>query len=74
MGSVYRAKGGALVKAAKRQIEEINRLKIAIKETKSKYLWRDYQKSIRRLESELREYCSYRGLDYETIAERLSTR
>lgn len=62
------------MKAAKRQIEEINRLKMAIKETKSKYLRRDYQKSIRRLESELREYCSYRGLDYETITELLSAR
>lgn len=55
------------MKAAMRQIEEIKRLKEAIAKTDSKYLKRDYRKNIRRLEEDLKEYCSYRGFEYGKI-------
>lgn len=51
------------MKAAMRQIEEIK----PIAKTDSKYLKRDYRKNIRRLEEELKEYCSYRGFEYGKI-------
>lgn len=55
------------MKAALRQVEEIKRQKAALLKTESKYLQRDYSKSIKRLEAELREYCSFRGIDYKAI-------
>lgn len=55
------------MKAAMRQVEEINRLKAAIKKTDSKYLKRDYKKSLCKIHAELKIYCSYRGLDYNKI-------
>lgn len=55
------------MKAAMRQVEEIDRLKKAIAKTKSVYLKNDYSKNIRTLEAELKEYCGYRGFDYQRI-------
>lgn len=43
-------------KAEIKQIEEIDRLKKACQKTSSRYLKADYQKAIRRMESELAEY------------------
>lgn len=42
--------------ARERQLQEIERLKTAIKKTESKYLKRDYARAIRRMERELAEY------------------
>lgn len=53
--------------AALRQVAEIKRQQAALLKTESKYLQRDYSKSIKRLESELREYCMFRGIDYDAI-------
>lgn len=53
--------------AVKRQIEEINRLKGAIEATKSAHLKADYERGIKRLTKELREYCSYRNYDFYKI-------
>lgn len=55
------------MKAVVRQLEEIKRVKEAIKKTDSPYLKQDYQKHLRRLENELREYCYYRGFNYKEI-------
>ena len=48
-------------------LKEINRKKDAIKNTKSKYLIEDYTKSIEEDEKELKEYCLYKGIDYEEL-------
>lgn len=42
-------------------VEEINRLKQALKETESIYLKKDYKKAIREMEQELKEYDKYRN-------------
>lgn len=42
-------------------VEEINRLKQAVKETESIYLKKDYKKAIREMEQELKEYDKYRN-------------
>lgn len=55
------------MKAVVRQLEEIKRVKEAIKKTDSPYLKQDYQKHLRRLKGELREYCYYRGFNYKEI-------
>ena len=55
------------MKAAMRQVEEIRRLEEAINKTKSSYLINDYSKNIRTLKAELREYCVYRGFDYNKV-------
>ena len=55
------------MKAAMRQVEEIRRLEEAINKTKSSYLINDYSKNIRTLKAELREYCAYRGFDYNKV-------
>lgn len=46
-----------------KEIEDINRMKRAIKETKSAKLKNDYAKAIRRKINELQIYCDYKGLD-----------
>lgn len=43
-----------------RHLEEIERIKIAIKSTRSKYLKRDYTKAYKRMMRELHEYDFYR--------------
>ena len=40
-------------------VEEINQLRIAVNSTESKYLKKDYQKAIRRMEIELKEYDAF---------------
>lgn len=55
------------MKAAMRQVAEINRVSEAIKNTQSPYLKRDYEKNLRRLKKELREYCYYRGFNFKQI-------
>ena len=55
------------MKAAMRQVEEIDRLKEAIRKTKSNYLKNDYAKNMRTLKRELKEYCRYRGIDYQRV-------
>ena len=55
------------MKAVQRQLNEINRLKAAIKITKSNYLKNDYSKHIKTLKAELKEYCGYRGYDFNKI-------
>lgn len=46
-----------------KEIEEIKRMKKAIKTTKSAKLKNDYAKAIRRKINELQIYCDYKGLD-----------
>jgi hypothetical protein len=55
------------VKQALIFLKEINRKKEAIKKTKSKYLINDYMKSIVQDESDLKEYCLYKGIDYKEL-------
>lgn len=55
------------MKAARKQVEEINRLKTAIEKTKSAHLKNDYSKNVRRLTAELREYCGYRGYSFRKV-------
>ena len=39
----------------------------ALKKTYSPYLKQDYQKHLKRLKKDLREYCYYRGFNYKEI-------
>ena len=55
------------MKAAMRQVEEIDRIKEAMRKTKSTYLKNDYAKNLRTLKRELKEYCGYRGFDYQRV-------
>ena len=52
------------------KLNEIERLRYAIKETKSIYLKRDYKKKIADITSEIKEYCGYLGYDYESIKDK----
>lgn len=45
-----------MANARERQLQEIARLKAAVMVTDSPYLKKDYNKAIRRLEKELKEY------------------
>lgn len=55
------------MRAARKQVEEINRLKMAVEKTKSAHLKNDYAKNIKRLTAELREYCAYRKYDFKKV-------
>lgn len=55
------------MKAAQRQVAEINRLKTAMEKTNSNYLKNDYSKRIKTLTNELKEYCGYRGFDFKRV-------
>lgn len=55
------------MKQALIMINEINRKKAALKNTTSNYLKRDYARSIWSDTEELKEYCSYKGLNFEEI-------
>lgn len=48
-------------------IEEINRKRKAVQETKSQYLKNDYSKRIRADMFELKDYCKYRGLKFKEL-------
>lgn len=49
-------------------VDEINRKKKAVLETRSSYLRNDYAKSIRADIFELRDYCKFKGLDFKEVA------
>lgn len=55
------------MKAVNKQIAEIKRLYGAINKTNSKYLKNDYTKNIKTLKRGLKEYCSYKGYNYNEI-------
>lgn len=55
------------MKAAMRQVDEIDRVQEAIRKTKSPHLKKDYSKYLIELKRDLREYCGYKGLDYNKI-------
>lgn len=55
------------MKAVQRQLQEIDRLKTAIDKSDSQYLKNDYSKNIRVLTAELKEYCEWRGYDFQQI-------
>ena len=58
------------MKHMKVEINEIDRMKYAIKETKSICLKNDYKKKIAKIVEEIKEYCGYLGYDYESIKEK----
>lgn len=58
------------MKHIKVEINEIDRMKYAIKETKSICLKNDYRKKIAKIVEEIKEYCGYLGYDYESIKEK----
>lgn len=58
------------MKHIKVEINEIDRMKYAIKETKSICLKNDYKKKIAKIVEEIKEYCGYLGYDYESIKEK----
>lgn len=60
--------GGRQVKQAQKFIDEINRKKEAVYKTKSIRLINDYRKSIRSDILELRDYCKFKGIDFNEIA------
>lgn len=51
-------------------VDEIKRLEESIAKSKSRYLTNDCSKNIYELKKELKEYCGYRGYDYEKLVER----
>lgn len=48
-------------KMREKHVAEIERLKTAIAKTKSIYLKRDYEKALKRMQKELKEYDRYKG-------------
>ena len=48
-------------KMREKHVAEIERLKTAIAKTKSVHLKRDYEKALKRMQKELREYDRYKG-------------
>lgn len=55
------------MKQAQKVVAEIERLKGAIEKTKSEKLKNDYSKGIRNLTAELKEYCSYKKLNFNEV-------
>ena len=55
------------MKQAQILIDDIKRMKQAISKTKSYKLKNDYTKAINRKTKELIEYCSYRGLVFDSV-------
>ena len=56
---------GAVVKVMdkmrEKHVAEMERLKVAIAKTKSVHLKRDYEKALKRMSAELKEYDRYKG-------------
>lgn len=52
-------------------VDEINSKREAIRKTKSEHLFADYCKSIESDISELKEYCKYRGIDFNELESRI---
>lgn len=57
------------MKQAIKVINEINRKREAIRNTKSTPLINDYSKSIKSDMLELKEYCRYKGIDFNKLTE-----
>ena len=55
------------MRQARLLLNEINRKKDALSRTKSKYLIRDYTKSIKADMEDLKEYCKYRNIDFNRL-------
>lgn len=55
------------MKQIEKEIAEINRMRAAIKNTSSKYLIRDYNKSIAQKIKDIKEYCHYRNIDFNEL-------
>ena len=52
-------------------IQELKRLKMALKKTKSTYLKRDYQKAIKQMERDIRDYDRFHK-EYKLVKEKQS--
>ena len=48
-------------------VAEIKQLKAAVRKSKSMKLKNDYHKAIRNKKADLKEYCQYKGLNYEEL-------
>ena len=48
-------------KMREKHVAEMERLKTAISKTNSEYLKRDYEKALKRMSAELKEYDRYKG-------------
>ena len=55
------------MKQIEKEIAEINRMRSAIKNTSSKYLIRDYNKSIAQKIKDIKEYCKYRNINFNEL-------
>lgn len=55
------------MKQAIEMVKSINKKKNAIRNTKSKYLKRDFSRSIWSDMQELKEYCLYKSLDFDFL-------
>ena len=62
------------MKQIQKEIGEINRLHDASRKTESPFLKRDYKKAIVRKILNLKEYCRYRGLNFEDAIDGLKVR
>lgn len=51
-------------------IKEINRLYTACIKTKSQYLKKDYEKQIKVLKKDLKEYCYYKHFNYKELCQK----
>ena len=55
------------MKQIEKEIAEINRMRTAIKNTSSRCLIRDYNKSIAQKIKDLKEYCYYRNINFNEL-------
>lgn len=62
------------MKQVQKEIEEINRLYDLSRKTESSLLRRDSKKAIVRKIQDLKEYCSYRNLNFEELSKSLKVR
>ena len=55
------------MRQAIKEVNDIKRMREAIKNTKSAHLINDYRKAIVRKTNALKEYCRYRGFKFEDL-------
>ena len=55
------------MKQIEKEVAEINRMRTAIKNTSSRYLIRDYNKSIAQKINDIKEYCRYRNINFNEL-------
>lgn len=55
------------MKQARKLLEKIDRKKQALLKTDSEHLKKDYSKSIKSDLKELKDYCKFKGLDFEEL-------